>query len=245
MEQQSKQTKKLPGFYIALCCCVIAIGLAGFFSQKMQSKSQNNTAVSEAVTSEDAVNENYQEAFNTSAEMISEEEPYEVPVITEPEPEPEEPVMEEYAIDNPDIQVAAITVNAEEGGLFLDPVPVGAILAGFSADKLEYNEFYSDWRAHNGIDIAADTGCSVSAISDGTVLETGSASMGGYVIIDHGNGFTATYAQLGDINVKEGETVSSGSVIGTVANPVAENTKEPHLHFELTKNGTPVNPEEY
>ena len=245
MEQQSKQTKRLPGFYIALCCCVIAIGLAGFFSQRMQSNSQRNTEVSEAVTSENDINESYQEAFNATSETISEAEPDEIPVAAEPEPELEEDVMEEYEIDNPDVQIASITVNAEEGGLFLDPVPGGTVIAGFSADKLIYNEFYSDWRAHNGIDIAADTGCSVCAISDGIVLDTGSASMGGYVIIDHGNGFTATYAQLSDINVKEGDTVASESVIGTVANPIGENSKESHLHLELSKDGTFVNPEEY
>lgn len=245
MEQQSKQTKRLPGFYIALCCCVIAIGLAGFFSQRMQSNSQNNTAVPEAITSEE--NDNYQEAFNASAETVAEEDPDELPVITIPEPEPEaaEPVIEEYAIDNPDVEAASVTVNAEESGLFGDPVPNGAILSGFSPDKLEYNGFYSDWRTHNGVDIAADTGCSVCAITDGTVIETGSASTGKYIMIDHGKGFIATYAQLGDVGVNANDSVASGSVIGTVAEPVGENVTEPHLHFELAKDGTFVDPEEY
>ncbi|MDD6564888.1 MAG: hypothetical protein PUF08_07385, partial [Clostridiales bacterium] len=39
--EQKNQTKKLPGFYIALCCCVIAVGIAGFFAQNMETESTN------------------------------------------------------------------------------------------------------------------------------------------------------------------------------------------------------------
>ena len=88
-------------------------------------------------------------------------------------------------------------------------------------------------------------GCSVSAAADGTVTSVGSGSYGKYVTIDHGNGFSATYAQLNDINVNEGDSVSAGSVIGTVAKCQGENIGEPHLHYELTKDGAFVNPEEY
>ncbi len=245
-----KRTFRLPGFYIALSCCVLAIGAAGFISQKLESRSEETTEVAEtneglaSLTDTDSIS-----APDGESSPLEDEPAEDAPRDAEPasaEQKVEDvPVIEDYAIDNPDIAPASITVNAEDGGMFLAPVPSGTILEGFSDGRLVYNNILCDWRAHNGIDLAADMGCSVSAAADGTVTSVGSGSYGKYVTIDHGNGFSATYAQLNDINVNEGDSVSAGSVIGTVAKCQGENIGEPHLHYELTKDGAFVNPEEY
>lgn len=245
--KNTKHSKRLPGFYIALCCCVIAIGAAGFISQNMESRHEESTSLVTNVT-EAPIEENT-DVFD-STEVFEET----LPVVSEPEQQASAEneyhqasavEVEEYAIDNPDVAAASITVNAAENEGFLDPVPVNGIYTGYSKGTPEYNEFYRDWRTHNGIDYAADTGCSVSAVSDGTVTAAGEGSYGKFVQIDHGNGFEAVYAQLGEISVNEGDSVSAGSVIGTIADSIGETEKQPHLHFELTKDGKFVDPEEY
>lgn len=231
-------TKKLPGFYIALCCCVIAIGVAGFIVQGTDEK----TSVTEIVAEESEAPE------LAYAEDVPEEEIAEEVII------PDEPVQDsapaetsvpDYAFDNPDVVSAAVVVNAEESCEFIKPMNDMTVKFGFVTDTLVYNECYGDWRTHNGIDIEAPVGCSVSATASGTVTEVKKSSYGNTVTIEHENGFKSVYAQLGEINVRTGDTVEQGSVIGTVGKSMGENLKNPHLHYELHKNGTPVNPEEY
>lgn len=226
-----KRTKRLPGFYIALTCCVLAVGLAGFLSQNASAPEQETKHTAKVVTAPATMPPAAPEAEEAAA--------------PEAEPEAEQAsAIQEYAVDNPDTVPAATVVNAEDGGSMGDPVPPAAVLTGFSGGALTYSETFSDWRTHNGVDIAADVGCSVSAAADGTVTDTGKGAFGGYVTVDHGGGITAVYAQLGDISVMPGDAVKAGSVIGTIAEPHGE-SGTPHLHYEIIKNGSYVDPEEY
>ena len=249
--EQEKKNKGLPGLYIAICCTVAAIGAAGFFAHRSATDTANDTTVTAFGDTE--YTEDQTAAMGGTTAVTSEkadaDDGIAPPVISEPEqPAQTEsaPVFQEqYAIDNPDVLAASVTVNAEDGGDMLDPVPDSAILVGFSDKTLLYNEHYHDWRTHNGIDIAADIGCSVCSAADGTVTETGTGSYGGYVVIEHNNGITATYAQLGDISVSGGDSVTAGEVIGTVGECWGENASESHLHYELIKDGKYVDPAEY
>lgn len=231
-------TKKLPGFYIALCCCVIAIGVAGFIVQGTDKETSETVTVHE----EETTTPEFAFAEDVPDEEITAEE-----IPSEPVTEyvPTEPPVPDYAYDNPDVVSAAVVVNAEESCLFTDPVPDMTVKFGLVTDTLVYNECYGDWRTHNGIDIEAPVGCSVNATASGTVTEAKKSSYGNTVTIEHADGFKSVYSQLGEMNVRVGDTVEQGAVIGTVGKSMGENLKEPHLHYELHKNGTPVNPEEY
>jgi murein DD-endopeptidase MepM/ murein hydrolase activator NlpD len=94
---------------------------------------------------------------------------------------------------------------------------------------------------HPGIDIAQKVGTVVMAPSDGFVVQTGFASdYGRYVMLFHGMGLTSMYAHLGKVDVREGEMVHRGNIIGTVG--LSGMTNGPHLHFELRKFGKPIDP---
>lgn len=92
------------------------------------------------------------------------------------------------------------------------------------------------WRNHNGIDYAAVTGTEVRTIGDGTVQSAGwSNSYGNVIYIDHGDKKVTVYAHLSRINVKKGQKVSKGQLIGAVG--ATGMATGPHLHFEFRVNG--------
>ena len=98
---------------------------------------------------------------------------------------------------------------------------------------------------HKGIDYAAPIGTPVYASAAGKVIYSGYNS-GGYgklVIIDHNNGYQTYYAHNSQLYVNVGETVSKGERIAGVGS-TGDSTGN-HLHFEIRKNGTPINPAKY
>lgn len=97
---------------------------------------------------------------------------------------------------------------------------------------------------HSGIDIAAAKGSPNKAADGGVVKFAGwSGNYGKLVIIDHENGYTTYYGHNDTIKVKVGQRVARGDVIGTVGE--TGRATGPHLHFEVRKNGVPVNPLKY
>lgn len=98
---------------------------------------------------------------------------------------------------------------------------------------------------HQGIDLGGNpTGTPVLSVADGIVtISTYQSSYGNYIEVDHGNGTRTRYAHLSQRNVKVGDTVTAGSIIGQIGS--TGNSTGPHLHFEFRVNGTPVNPQDY
>lgn len=99
-------------------------------------------------------------------------------------------------------------------------------------------------RMHEGIDIAVPVGTSVKAAECGTVIFAGNGgSYGNLVKIDHGNGVITAYAHLDKITVSNGQAVNSDTEIAKSGN--TGRSTGPHLHFEIVKDGTPLNPDQY
>lgn len=105
--------------------------------------------------------------------------------------------------------------------------------------------FYKIQKLHEGIDFTAPTGTDVFSTGDGVIkaLERTRRGKGNTIIIDHGNGYESLYSHLDGFNVRHGQEVKRGDVIGTVGNTGLSTA--PHLHYEIRLNGEPVNPVNY
>ena len=98
---------------------------------------------------------------------------------------------------------------------------------------------------HEGDDFTAPVGTDIYATGDG-VVEKVSTAIGGYgkhVIINHGFGYKTLYAHMNEFNVKQGQKVKRGDVIGVVGN--TGKSTGPHLHYEVRIKNQPVNPAHY
>jgi len=99
---------------------------------------------------------------------------------------------------------------------------------------------------HHGIDMVAPTGTPVYASGDGVVehVEKIRTGYGNNIVINHGvNGLKSRYAHLYTINVKKGQKVKRGELIGTVGSTGLSTA--PHLHYEILINNSSVNPLRY
>lgn len=97
---------------------------------------------------------------------------------------------------------------------------------------------------HTGLDFAAPTGTPIFAVEDGKVVSAGPAGAYGNMIeVAHGDGTRSLYAHLSRIDVKKGQKVQRGERIGSLGN--TGNSTGPHLHFEISRKSTPVNPEKF
>lgn len=125
--------------------------------------------------------------------------------------------------------------NASGPVRFLRPVR-GVVTSGFG----------QRWgRLHAGIDFGAPSGAGVGAAGRGTVVSAGwnAGGYGNLIVIQHRLGYQTWYAHLSSINVSAGQGVGGGTRIGSVGSTGA--STGPHLHFEVRRNGTPVDPAPY
>ena len=221
------------GYYIALLLCVAAIGVGGYYA-----------------------------LFHTPAEPTGDTTSQEEPLPTQSQEEPQAPVIQTMEHEEVEDQtVPAPQEETETAAPVLDDTPVvaappslivtpveGETVAAFSADELQYDATMGDWRTHDGIDIQAPEGTQVLAAEAGTVQSVYEDNlMGTVVVIDHGDGVQTLYASLeADPAVEAGDEVTAGQVIGTVGSTaVAEADRGAHLHFSVTQNGEPTDPEAY
>ena len=99
-------------------------------------------------------------------------------------------------------------------------------------------------KLHSGIDIPVDQGAVILAAADGTVTEVGfDRERGNYLVLDHGGGLTTLYAHCRNVDVKEGDMVKAGEMVGAVGSTGM--STGPHLHFEVRQDGEAQNPVAY
>lgn len=132
--------------------------------------------------------------------------------------------------------------SANASGSFLWPVASYVYVS--SRFGLRVHPITGKTKNHTGIDIASNQGTAVYASDGGTVTLAGwNGGYGNCIMIDHGNGYVTLYGHLSSISVSVGQTVSQGATIGAVGS--TGNSTGPHLHFEVLKNGTRIDPEQF
>ena len=130
---------------------------------------------------------------------------------------------------------------------YVVPLKDATIVKDYSAKELQYNESLKQWEIHKAIDFLAGNSLEVLAFTDGTISNVYTNYLEGTVIeISHSNGLMSVYKSLEVANVKVGDKVNAGQVIGTLGNTMAqEQNTGNHLHFELLKDGKKINPNDY
>ncbi len=95
---------------------------------------------------------------------------------------------------------------------------------------------------HYGQDFTAKTGIEMYATGNGVIksIRRSNRGFGNHIVIDHGYGYETLYAHLSKFNVKKGQKIKRGEIIGFVGN--TGRSTAPHLHYEVHKNGKKINP---
>ncbi len=118
----------------------------------------------------------------------------------------------------------------------------GRMSSGFGVRRIPYSR--SGYQFHTGVDIIGAHGSSIFATAPGKVVFSGyRGSLGNLIRIDHGYGYETYYAHLSGFAVKTGEYVERGQTIGYMG--ASGRTTGTHLHYEVHRNGSPVNPSNY
>jgi murein DD-endopeptidase MepM/ murein hydrolase activator NlpD len=131
---------------------------------------------------------------------------------------------------------------------FLNSIPAIQPVANEALDRIasgfgyRLDPFYHTSSFHPGMDFTADLGTEVFVTGDGVVQKTPSDGWGygNHIIVDHGFGYTTLYGHLSKILVRPGQSVKRGQLIGHVGN--TGRSTGPHLHYEVRKGGSPLNP---
>ncbi len=130
---------------------------------------------------------------------------------------------------------------------FLSPVTGGVMSAAWSADLPVFSPTMEDYRLHLGVDIVAEAGTAVYAAADGTVESVEfHPMMGQTVTLTHTGGYKTVYKNLQTAipeAIVPGKTVVAGEKIGAVGDTaLIEIAEDPHLHFEIYKDGVSEDP---
>jgi murein DD-endopeptidase MepM/ murein hydrolase activator NlpD len=101
---------------------------------------------------------------------------------------------------------------------------------------------YKTTKFHAGLDFAAPQGVPIYATADGRVTTAGNSGngFGNHVVITHGYGYETLYGHMFRVKARNGQTVKRGEIIGYVGN--TGKSTGPHLHYEVHKNGKPLDP---
>jgi murein DD-endopeptidase MepM/ murein hydrolase activator NlpD len=132
--------------------------------------------------------------------------------------------------------------NVSDATPSIRPVTDARITSGFGYRLSPFGTYLASY--HYGLDFAGKPNSRIVATADGTVRQTGWAQgYGQAVLIDHGFGYSTLYGHLADIRVKKGDSVKRGQVIANMG--TTGRSTGVHLHYEVWKDGVPVNPRPY
>ena len=148
---------------------------------------------------------------------------------------------EKIAVENNNVSDILPTEQIKKE--FISPVN-GTIIKPFSKSELIYSNTMDDWRTHLGIDISCPYGTEVLSSEDGEIKNVEyNINYGNTVSLECGE-YTLVYTSLStDVYVNKGDRVKKGTIIGKTSDScISEICDEPHIHFEVIKNGEHIDP---
>lgn len=230
--------------------CVIAVGAAGFYSYSKISDKLNAELIggnSSGTLSADAGGEN-ESPVNAEKKDVAKKSAETTAAVTEKPPE-ETAATTAANSDSGDSGDTGKKSTEKAMETAVPQVMVrplnGEILNEFSDGELVKSKTLNVWKTHDGVDIAGAQDEQVKSMTSGTVTKIFDDQMlGACVVVDHGGGLEAYYCNLSkDIPVAEGQSVSAGTILGSVGNTAEGEVGEAsHLHFAVKKNGGWIDP---
>lgn len=245
MKKNQKSILSGKGFYVALALSIGMVGVACYFAYSQTTGSLTGELQS-SLSSLSESNEKAAAEIRTDIPKVTF-----APIVTTetvtttalPETEPLTENEEETEQESDTQESAEETAKPEEKK-FVMPLE-GEVLNEFSGGELVKSKTTGAWQTHNGVDISASLGDVVKASGSGIVSAVDNDPLWGITVsIDHGNGMITRYSNLNEgVTVQVGQEVACGEEIGAVGETADVETAEAsHLHFEMTKNGSFVNP---
>lgn len=229
----------------AVIMLAAAFGMTGIYYSQQNQKQEEQLAKEqeEQEKQETAEAEKAKEEQQAKAEEETEQQTEAVSGIIEPQ--------NNDFMDAPEA-VAEIEPAAQETELHFEPENMnwplqGNVIMNYSMDQTIYFATLDQYKYNPAVIIQAEVNTPVEAVAAGKVtsVET-SAETGTTVTVDMGDGYSAVYGQLKEIEWNSGDEVAAGDVIGYVSEPTKYYSVEgANLYFELLKDGAPVNPMEY
>ncbi len=261
-------------YYLSLICCLIitliAVGIIYNKDQKyeeianlndgskVQSLVENpddleTAPINEAFDPVDSLPSIHQEnipeiviedAADLPVAIVEANEPLVIPdeILNEEPKEDEDGLLEEFVPVISVLQPKLTFVSAEG----MTKPTIGDVFIAYSDDIPVYFKTLDQYKTSQGLYIKGDVGSEVKAVADGVVEKVDKGANQGYtILLYHGNGFKSFYAQLKeDMNIKEGDVVYKGDIIGYIEKPTNYYALEgPHLYFEVIENGKSIDPE--
>ena len=237
------------GFYIVLFLCAAVIGVSAWML------AAGNETMEDLNKTNDISLENKRVETIIVPPQTSKEPEASDTAGTETQPQQDTSALPQQQEENAaDTMTEDLTQVWHEGDVMEVMAPAyiwpvqGELERKHQMDSLAYDVTMRDWRTHEGIDISAALGTTVTASHSGTVSSVENDDLYGTVVtIDHGDGSSSVYANLADTpTVSVGDWVDSGSVIGSVGTTaLCEIGQGTHLHFAVYVDGQSVDPLTY
>ena len=244
------------GFYVALFLGVFAFAILMIANDYREKDGKNakeqaidlNQPAENVAEIEDEVTEKEMEeiASNTEAEVEITNSNSAEAEVEEEQTTTEEIV--ETGSDGAEADVNQDTVTTpelvfDEESSLVWPV-IGNVILPYSMDTTVYFQTLDVYKCNPGILIEASEGTVVASVCQGVVTEIAETKEYGTVMkVDLGSGYEATYGQIQNVTVSEGETIGESQIVAEVAPVSSYYAKEGnHLYFSMTKDGVPVDP---
>lgn len=201
------------GFYVVLAVCVLVIVLSAVYTFRIRDEESRRITARQAETA----------GGNQESQTLTE-------------------AMELISSQNP---VQAANPVPTESPLVLQQPVDGFVDREFSLEQPQFFAASGMWQIHPGIDLAAEYGTPVVCCLPGKVTSVVKDNqLGLTVVVSHSGGYESVYAGLAAADyVRPGDEVAKGQTIGHTGNGVlAESDGGAHLHFEIRRDGKPVDP---